>query len=219
MKKKMKRVLPVFALLVLFCIGGYLLFIQNRSYRIICLSSDVTDCQRQARKGETVTVATVSISDGELCLYVDGVEIAAEQEGIYRFVMPGHDVDITTVIIPTYNYDTLDSPIYFEIKTPVKAHYDRLWEYSDSAETEDPEMLEKIVDALRIITIGPGPVDVAIDDYTDRIFLTYEDGSEACFVFEADYYISDLNGGHYPVTQGLKELRSVLDRIIANKGE
>ena len=217
MKKKKRIVLPLVIALILFCVAGYLLFLKTRYHRIFVMSSEIADCPRQAREGENVTVTTVSVSDGILCLYVDDMEIASEQEGIYHFVMPGHDVSLTTVIIPTYSYDTLDSPIYFEIKTPVKARYERLWEYSDSAETENPEKIGEIVDALRIIHIGSDPIDQIVDDFSDRIVLTYEDGSENSFVFEAENYVSDLDGRRYPVSQGLKELRNILDRMIESK--
>ena len=53
------------------------------------------DCPEKAKAGETVTVHTVDVCDGEVKLTVNGSDIGTWQEwGTYTFTMPDEDVEI-----------------------------------------------------------------------------------------------------------------------------
>ena len=92
-----------------------------------------------------------------------------------------------------------------------------MWEYGDTVETEDPEIIDEIVEALRIITISSKSVDYSVEDFTDVVRLVFEDSSEETYVFEEYYYVSPLDQKHYLVTQGLDRLRNVLDYMMENR--
>ena len=53
------------------------------------------DCPVSAKAGETVTVHTVDVADGEVKLEVNGSDIGSWQEwGTYTFIMPDEDVEL-----------------------------------------------------------------------------------------------------------------------------
>ena len=58
---------------------------------------------------------------------------------------------------------------------PVKVRYDRMWEYSDSAESSDPAVISALVDAVKALEVGE-PTDTVIDDYTDVVTFFFPDG-------------------------------------------
>ena len=60
---------------------------------------NVVDCPSRAKAGETVRFETVFVCDADLYVYVNGTEIKPVQEGIYEFVMPAEDVQISTKIV------------------------------------------------------------------------------------------------------------------------
>ncbi len=57
------------------------------------------NCPDRGKPGETIRFETVFITDGDLYVYINGVEIKPLKEGIYEFVMPDEDVRITTKFI------------------------------------------------------------------------------------------------------------------------
>lgn len=79
-------------------LGAGLLYARDM-HRITVISGErfVHQCPKFARTGETVTVSTSVISDGEL--YVNGVEGAFARPGEYRFVMPDHGVELKVTVI------------------------------------------------------------------------------------------------------------------------
>ena len=68
-------------------------------HRITVISGEkfVYKCPKSARTGDTVTVETSVISDGEL--YVNGVEGAFLRPGEYQFTMPDHDVELKVTVV------------------------------------------------------------------------------------------------------------------------
>ena len=68
-------------------------------HKIIFDESDVYNCPKHAKAGETVVFDTVLVCDADLYVYVDGAEYETISEGQYQFVMPDHDVEIRVVIV------------------------------------------------------------------------------------------------------------------------
>ena len=68
-------------------------------HRITVISGEqnVYECPRHAKTGETVTVMTAMVTDGEL--YVNGVEGEFVRPGEFRFVMPDRDVELKVTVI------------------------------------------------------------------------------------------------------------------------
>ena len=76
------------ALLVSACASGY-------SIKIGSGADLIDECPTRAKAGETVTVHTAFIADGELIMSVSGIESGDfVEEGVYQFVMPAEDVTI-----------------------------------------------------------------------------------------------------------------------------
>lgn len=105
---------------------------------------------------------------------------------------------------------TTTTPVETKEGLPVKIHYSRQWEYSLEAETEDPEAIERIVNAIHLVGIGKETQMVTMD-YTDIIRLIYADGSEERFEFE-EYNIV-IDGKRYEAT-GIKNVRDQLETIV-----
>ena len=74
----------------------------SRGYKITVGSgADLVDrCPRRAEADETVTVTTAVISDGDLHVRVNGDPAFGTfvQDGVYEFVMPACDVEITASV-------------------------------------------------------------------------------------------------------------------------
>lgn len=94
-------------------------------------------------------------------------------------------------------------------KMPVKAIYGRRWIYGANYETEDPELIKALVEALKDVRIG-AETDIMTTDSTDLIFLYFEDGSCDAYEFEAGNIV--LDGKRYAV-DGLGGVRLVLKAI------
>lgn len=76
-------------------------------FRIIVKGGNdlITDWPTSARAGETVTIRTCSVTDGDLKVHVNGgKEATCVQEGEYQFIMPDNDVSISARV------DTSDYP-------------------------------------------------------------------------------------------------------------
>ena len=56
---------------------------------------------------------------------------------------------------------------------PVRIRYDRMWVYSDFAESTDPEMIGEIVDAIKELEVG-AESQMATEDYTDLLTCTFD---------------------------------------------
>ena len=106
--------------------------------------------------------------------------------------------------------------IWTRTDMPVSLRYDRMWEYSAFGETEDPEEIAAIVDALRKIEIGK-PVDYAVDDYTDILTFHFEDGTDLRLEFEEENWVKDRQERFH--AEGLETLRRMLDGLIEEESE
>lgn len=95
---------------------------------------------------------------------------------------------------------------------PVKLRYDRMWAYSAYGETGDPELIAAVVEAVKRIAVGES-TDICVDDYTDILTFTFEDGSEYRLEFEADIWVGE---GRFLV-EGLEDVRRLLDGLIEDE--
>ena len=99
---------------------------------------------------------------------------------------------------------------------PVSLRYDRMWAYSDGAETSDPAVIGEIVGAVRALTVV-GPTDVHVDDYTDVLTFTFADGMTVRLEFEAQNWVTETD--ERIEVDGLAGLRSLLDDLLADRDE
>ncbi len=90
MKKKLAAI-AILSLLVTGCLGSHRIIVESGD-------EDLVNCPKRAKAGETVTVETVVVTDADLYLIVDGVNLDPIKEGYYQFEMPDHDVSIKVVI-------------------------------------------------------------------------------------------------------------------------
>ncbi|MCR5094372.1 MAG: hypothetical protein K6B72_10410 [Lachnospiraceae bacterium] len=104
--------------------------------------------------------------------------------------------------------------IWTATEMPVHLDYARMWEYGAYGETDDPELIAEAVDAIRAIRIGE-PTDMCVDDYSDYLTFTFEDGSEVSLSFEEHIWVVDRET-RYRV-DGLKNLRAILDPLIGEE--
>lgn len=94
---------------------------------------------------------------------------------------------------------------------PVSVHYDRQWAYSGSADTSDSSLIGMLVDALSFVQVEEKS-DVATQDYTDIIRLSYADGFVETVEFEGNCWIGH-NGLRYEADD-LSNVRAVLGNIL-----
>ena len=88
-------------LLIVFMICTAVLFSGYRRITVISGDRFVHQCPKYAKPGQTVTVMTSVISDGEL--YVNGVDGTFIRPGEYQFVMPDNDVELKVTVIANPN--------------------------------------------------------------------------------------------------------------------
>ena len=88
-------------LLIVFMICTAVLFSGYRRITVISGDRFVHKCPKYAKPGQTVTVMTSVISDGEL--YVNGVDGKYVRPGVYVFTMPDEDVQIKVTVISNPN--------------------------------------------------------------------------------------------------------------------
>ena len=95
---KRNKLIVTIALLLLVLLLGMVLGGCSR-HRITVVSGErfVFKCPKHANTGDTVTVMTSVVSDGEL--YVNGVDGRFVRLGEYQFVMPDHDVELKVTVI------------------------------------------------------------------------------------------------------------------------
>ena len=99
MKKSGKRVLAILlACLLLWALAGC-----GGRCRIKLLTGEdlVTSCPKWADPGETVTVETVSVCDGEVCMSVNGstAGIVRELESVFTFTMPEGTAEVKVWVV------------------------------------------------------------------------------------------------------------------------
>ena len=110
--------------------------------------------------------------------------------------------------------EQIDLTVWHYEEMPAEVRYDRMWEYSDSAVTSDPDMIQRIVEAVKEVKPG-SKTDTATEDYTDLLTFTFADGTEYRLEFENQTWVNEA-GERYE-TEGLSSLREVLDEMIETK--
>ena len=105
--------------------------------------------------------------------------------------------------------------IWTRTDMPNHLRYDRMWEYSAYAETDDPEQIAAIVDAVRDMTVGDA-VKYAVDDYTDILTFSFDDGTMLRLEFEEYNWVKDGKERYH--VEGLGPLRSLLEGLLDNDG-
>ena len=104
--------------------------------------------------------------------------------------------------------------IWSSEEQPVRVCYDRMWIYSDFAETSDPETIKAIVETVKALKVGQ-KTDEITDDYTDILTFTFPDGGMLRLTFEAQNWLS-ADGTRYRV-EGLNMLRDLLEDMMNDK--
>ena len=107
--------------------------------------------------------------------------------------------------------DSGDPILWPEKEMPVSLKYDRMWVYSAHAETEDPDTINRIVDAVKNLSVGE-KADYVVDDYTDLLLFTFPDGSTYRLEFEEDTWVTEGSGRLH--VEGLTQLRALLDKLL-----
>ena len=97
---------------------------------------------------------------------------------------------------------------------PVKVTYQRMWEYSASGESTDPEVIRSLVEEIGKLKIG-AETDMSVDDYGDIIRFEYADGTVKTYEFEGDIIVNE--DGTRNEAEGLKSLRKLLNSLIEVK--
>ena len=100
--------------------------------------------------------------------------------------------------------ETADKPF------PVKVTYQRMWEYSASGESTDPEVIRALLAGLDELKIG-AETDMAVDDFGDIIRFEYPDGTVKTYEFEGDIIVKE--DGTRNEVEGLKSLRELLNTL------
>ena len=98
-----------------------------------------------------------------------------------------------------------------EKEMPVSLKYDRMWVYSAHAETEDPDTINRIVEAVRNLSVGE-KADYIVEDFTDLLLFTFPDGSTYRLEFEEENWVTEGSGRLH--VEGLSELRALLDKLL-----
>ena len=92
-----RRIVWTELLLAVLLMGTVLVGCSRHRITVISGEKFVHKCPKYAGTGETVTVSTSVVSDGEL--YVNGVEGKFIRPGEFQFVMPDHDVELKVTVI------------------------------------------------------------------------------------------------------------------------
>ncbi len=94
---------------------------------------------------------------------------------------------------------------------PVHVRYDRMWIYSDYAESTDQEIIGELVDIIKTLEVGE-ETGMVTEDYTDILTFTFEDGSSKRLEFEDQCWVAE-DQKRYQV-EGLSALRQLLDGLL-----
>ena len=94
---------------------------------------------------------------------------------------------------------------------PVHVRYDRMWIYSDYAESTDQEIIGELVDVIKTLEVGE-ETGMVTEDYTDILTFTFEDGSSKRLEFEDQCWVAE-DQKRYQV-EGLSALRELLDGLL-----
>ena len=94
---KRKAIWIAAAVLIVLIVVGLLLFGGKHRIRVVSGERFVDTCPKFAKAGDTVTVTTAVISDGEI--YVNGVDGSFVRPGVFEFIMPDADVSLKVTVI------------------------------------------------------------------------------------------------------------------------
>ena len=96
----MKKILSIVLVLAL---SAILLCGCARDYKIEVVSGQdlLDECPKKAEAGETVTVTTLFVTDGDVYVSVNGDSDFGEfvKDGVYEFVMPAEDVEVSIYFV------------------------------------------------------------------------------------------------------------------------
>ena len=135
--------------------------------------------------------------------------------GCSRTGQPKDEPAVESTTIETEPQENSAGEIWTRSDMPSHLRYDRMWEYSDHAETDDPGQIEAIVDAIRNMTVKD-PVQYAVDDYTDILTFGFADGTTLRVEFEEQNWVKDGKERYH--VEGLGVLRSLLEGLMENPG-
>ena len=119
------------------------------------------------------------------------------------------------MLMPVYNCpaaepEAADNGIWTEEENPVSVRYDRLDESYVSAESEDPEQIASLIDAIRELKVGEQN-EMETLDQGDYLTFTFEDGREVYLEFQGDNLVTEDNG-QYSV-EGLEKLHTIFNEM------
>jgi len=106
--------------------------------------------------------------------------------------------------------ETTDNGLWTEEDIPVSVRYDRLDESYVSAESEDPEQIASLIDAIKELKVGELN-DMETLDQGDYLTFVFEDGREVYLEFEGDNLIMEDNE-RYSV-EGLEKLHTIFNEM------
>ena len=86
-----------------------------------------------------------------------------------------------------------------------------MWEYSASAQTDDPLVIAELVSAIRALEIGEKSERVT-EDYTDILTFSFADGDTLRLEFEDRCWVAGENERYE--AEGLGRVRDVLNGLI-----
>ena len=118
---------------------------------------------------------------------------------------------VTAAAVSESTNDSGDPVLWPAKEMPVSLKYDRMWVYSAHAETEDPDTINRIVDAVSSLSVGE-KADYVVEDYTDILLFTFPDGSTYRLEFEEDNWVTEGSGRLH--VEGLTQLRALLDKLL-----
>ena len=135
--------------------------------------------------------------------------------GCSRTGQPKDEPAVESTTKETEPQENSAGDIWTRSDMPSYLRYDRMWEYSDHAETDDPGQIEAIVNAIRNMTVKD-PVQYAVDDYTDILTFGFADGTTQRVEFEEQNWVKDGKERYH--VEGLGVLRSLLEGLMENPG-
>ena len=81
--------------------------------------------------------------------------------------------DISDAKSSTTENNDKDIKVWDHSEMPVSLEYDRMWEYSSSADTKDPELISDIVGAIKQLSVGD-ETEIMTTDLTDVLNFEFE---------------------------------------------
>ena len=112
------------------------------------------------------------------------------------------------------NQEIAFNGLWSATEPPIHLRYDRMWIYSDYAESSDPELIAAVVEAIKALEVGAA-TDMGVEDYTDILTFTFADGSTARLEFEEQIWVKERNERY--CVEGLASLRELLDGMISDE--